>query len=296
VANFTAAATAPRTVSLNTNAAVGTLRFNNTASAYTLAGTGSLAIDTGGAGAGAISVVAGEHAVSVPVTLAQNTTAALTGSAKLTVTSISSAPSVTLAVSGTGTLATPKLRVGSLSLDSVSGAYTGLVDLGRGKAILSNTSESAVRLLVDGWLDTGKGLGSTATGDPRDPYATLGVISNATPFGFAEFSSFDGVAVGASDVLVMYTYDGDTDLNGVVDARDVNALLNGWSNGLTGWRNGDVNYDGVVNGTDYTALLAALANQGAPFAGGTGGAGAIPEPAALGLLTLAVPMLSRRRR
>jgi len=86
---------------------------------------------------------------------------------------------------------------------------------------------------------------------------------------------------------------------------------------LTGWYNGDFNYDGVVNGDDYTLIDNAFNSQnGVSFAGVSAGpadmiaantdqiAGsdvvatpAVPEPATLSLLGMAaVGMLGRRRR
>jgi len=73
------------------------------------------------------------------------------------------------------------------------------------------------------------------------------------------YSTFGGVSVGASDVLVRYTYNGDADLDGKVTGDDYTYWLNGFTHAnpptLTGWANGDFNYDGLVNGDDYTAWL-----------------------------------------
>jgi hypothetical protein len=86
------------------------------------------------------------------------------------------------------------------------------------------------------------------------------------------------------------------------------AYLNNQNSGnaaLTGWANGDFNYDGVVNGSDYTLIDNAFNMQGAqlsteiasPTALIAGGAvSAVPEPASLGLLGIsALGLLARRR-
>jgi hypothetical protein len=109
---------------------------------------------------------------------------------------------------------------------------------------------------------------------------------------------FDGVTVNPADVVVMYTYAGDTNLDGLLDARDFNAVLNGLSNALPGWSNGDIDLDGAVTATDWTRFLAAyqyyLGNP-LPFGAPTDGAGgAIPEPSALIVIGLA-PLLAARR-
>ena len=42
-----------------------------------------------------------------------------------------------------------------------------------------------------------------------------------------------------------YTYYGDANLDGAVDGADYQQIDNGFGGGLTGWSNGDFNYDGV---------------------------------------------------
>ncbi len=76
---------------------------------------------------------------------------------------------------------------------------------------------------------------------------------------------------------------------------------------LTGWYNGDFNYDGEVDACDYTLIDNAFNLQQAPLASSgqtaltaTGtdeiAAAAVPEPAAVGLVGGAVAALSARRR
>src|SRR6202012_6035956 len=119
---------------------------------------------------------------------------------------------------------------------------------------------------------------------------TLGVASGLT--------SFDGIGIAATDVVVKYTYYGDADLNGAVDGSDYHQIDLGFGGHLTGWSNGDFNYDGVVNGTDYALIdntfnqlkanpsfaqpLALEASASSLIA--TPAASAVPEPTTLGLL------------
>ena len=75
---------------------------------------------------------------------------------------------------------------------------------------------------------------------------------------------------------------------------------------MTGWFNGDFNYDGVVNGSDYTLIDNAFNTQGAlitdQLAAPTAqlaqspGTAAVPEPAALATTLLGSIYLLRRRR
>ncbi len=60
-----------------------------------------------------------------------------------------------------------------------------------------------------------------------------------------------------------YTYFGDTNLSGSVDANDYLAIDNGFNQNLTGWNNGDFNYDGKINGDDYSLIDNAFNTQAA---------------------------------
>lgn len=192
-----------------------------------------------------------------------------------------------------------------------SRTYFGFVDLQSNDMVVRSTSPLNqatalinLRDMVRAWLvsDNGlpglRGLGTTAAFYPaQGAFTTLAVYDNSGVGGTATFSTFNGVSVGANDILVKYTYVGDLNLDGVVDAADLSRALQGFNGGGTGWNFGDVNYDGAIDFFDLGRIQAALRGQGSPLgdSGSVGGGAAIPEPAGLGLLALAMPMLRRRR-
>src|SRR5207237_1154983 len=63
-------------------------------------------------------------------------------------------------------------------------------------------------------------------------------------------TTFDSQSVGSTDVLVKYTYYGDSDLNGITNAVDYGNI--DFNQGQPGnWSAGDFDYNGLVNGIDY---------------------------------------------
>jgi hypothetical protein len=71
---------------------------------------------------------------------------------------------------------------------------------------------------------------------------------------------------------------GDTNLDGTVNAQDLNALALSWQQVIGAWSGGDFNADNIVNAADLN-LLALNWQQSTPM-----GAQAVPEPAVLLLL------------
>jgi hypothetical protein len=107
--------------------------------------------------------------------------------------------------------------------------------------------------------------------------------------------TFGGLPVASGDVLVMYTYAGDLNMDGFVDGADYGVIDNYVQfPGTFGYANGDINYDGVIDGADYGVIDNTIQLQGAPFPSGTypafapAAVTAVPEPATLSVFALAM--------
>jgi hypothetical protein len=226
------------------------------------------------------------------------------------------------AISATGgTVDATRIRVGSLAvtggavvsttpaggtneLQSLSIGVGGTLNLNTGGLILHNADSAALsasltaaRAAAASWyangLRNGTGLAVTAS-----EFTTVAVAPNLHSSGLPLFASIGGVSVGNFDVIARYTYIGDTNLDGLLDASDFNAVLSGFTNALTGWENGDVDYSGVVDSADWALFLPAYnfyLASGVPLGDGST-PGQIPEPTSLGILAVAGTMLVRRRR
>ena len=103
----------------------------------------------------------------------------------------------------------------------------------------------------------------------------------------------------------MYTYAGDTNLDGQINGDDYFRVDSGFASAgaLSGYENGDLNYDGRIDADDYFIIDSNYGNQtlgvfpnAAPL-GELAGVSAVPEPASLaGLAVAGAVAFARRRR
>jgi T5SS/PEP-CTERM-associated repeat protein len=182
----------------------------------------------------------------------------------------------------------------------------GAIDLTDGAAIFEYASpgESPLAYLRDRLI--GGRNGGTWNG-PGIHSTTAAALVN-TSLGIAEASalgvtSFAGLPVDDTTVLIKLTLLGDANLDGTVNITDLGALAGHWQ-GPGGWSDGDFNYDGVVSiadlgplATNWQATLRpalrpgladSLMSLGLPTT-------SVPEPA-YGLLMVVGAVVALRRR
>jgi hypothetical protein len=321
------------TVYMDSDVTVGSLTLDTGSATvgYNLTGWGNLKINnTGGTGNAVLNVVSGSHRIgTTTLEFASDTDLTVASGAALVVNSpggvvvvagvtvnntvggtLTILGNISVATGGTFALAnnaspasTPALSAGGVSVTG-----TGKVDLGNTSAILHSTTEAAVQtLLMDGALTSSSATGPNALGElSGSEYLALHGSS----------ATFHGQAVEASDVLVAYTYAGDTTLKGYVDATDfaqIDAAYLLHPNSGNTWLDGDSNHDGQITAADFAAMDAAYAAEGAPpaqlaarlaldtsrfgaaFTADYGTVAPVPEPASLALLGLGAAALLRRR-
>jgi fibronectin-binding autotransporter adhesin len=256
-------------------------------------------------------------------TLVLTTTGALPLGTNLSIGSV--ATSATVMFSNHSGANPGVLSTNNLNFAGTNSAWNGRLDLTNNAMIVHSGSIGTVfNQIAQGynggaWNGTG-GIISSAAASDTTHLTALGVMVNdqgGANSGSPIYNSFEGMPTVDGDVLVKYTYYGDTNLDGVVDGSDYSRidaafLADQTSPGsVTGWANGDFNYDGVINGSDYTLIDNAFNSQGtqisteiatatAQIAGqsvASGPSSAVPEPASLGMMSLfAIGLLGRRRR
>ncbi|MBC8107176.1 MAG: autotransporter-associated beta strand repeat-containing protein, partial [Anaerolineae bacterium] len=279
----------------------GTLRFDTPVtqlSNNTLAGTWSVA---GGAtllfahpGNGAIAAIGPGGAVTLVSPASsfpaiQNTL--LSNAGRLTVSEghhFTTAASGTFNNSGTLTVGSKASSSGSVSLVRFAGDLQNsrIVDVS-GAVIIDRASagdpsaaipaallQQLHRGKLAGWDSANVATGtsafiSAAAAAAASPVhnTALGAISGAeyiAGHGGSASATFEGETISSTEasVLIKYTYNGDTDLNGIVDFDDYSRTDNGFNNNRTGWFNGDFDYNGIVDFDDYSLIDQAFNTQG----------------------------------
>jgi hypothetical protein len=142
---------------------------------------------------------------------------------------------------------------------------------------------------------------------PAIGITTIGVSTGEAVLFLAptETGVFAGQTVTGASTLAVYTYAGDLNFDGLVDAADYGVIDNFVQfPGTDGYSNGDFNYDGIIDAGDYGIIDNTIQQQGAPIPmtgavadSGLSGVTAVPEPASLSVIALgAAAMLGRRRR
>lgn len=203
------------------------------------------------------------------------------------------------------------IDIGSLNIAGGPGAATARLDLADGALVVDYDDASPLseirQFILQGYGGGnwgGNGITSSRAFTSPNPGE-----AGRTSIGYAEASAistsvFVGNPVDSTSVLVRYTYEGDTNLDGVVDIADLGALATSWQSSGA-WHNGDFDYSGFVDITDLGKLASNWQAGISPGAAtldlslamanvGMGGI-AVPEPAA-GILMFTPFLLRRRRR
>ena len=206
------------------------------------------------------AVVAAANTTSgIELNVTTGNTAAAIGSLNLSTGSRVAIDSVVSGTATRGVLIIPTLTFAT----TAANAPAAVLDVGNNDLDLQNTSVSVATALVkagyaNGTFNGSGGITSSTAAANVKRNTAVGVIANTDAttnqqlYGSgATLGLFDGSNPAAGDTLVKYTYFGDDNLDGKVDGSRLHPDRQ-WvpttSGTLTGWANGDFNYDGKVDG------------------------------------------------
>ena len=158
---------------------------------------------------------------------------------------------------------------------------SGTIDLTNNARVIHTGSLGTITAEVARGYNGGAWNGASSSGVITSSIAA-GDTTHSTAVGVATgLAGFEGGTVVTTDVLLKYTYYGDALLTGSVTSADYIQIDNGFNSQggaspLTGWHNGDFNYDGVINGDDYTLIDNSFNTQGSVHFASTSAAGSLP--------------------
>ncbi len=229
--------------------------------------------DTFNINGGAYTFTSDPSLTTSNLTVVANASVIFTGSAA----GINAFNLATLTVGPTGTVtvtaAVDRANRSVLALNALN-MLGGRLDLTSNDLILHNASVQPTYNAIASAYDSGRwdgaGITSTTAAGDTSKLFTLGMSQNVGQNGLVLYStdannpngSFDHQDTVTSDVLVKFTYYGDADLSGKIDGVDYNQIDNGYHQGLSGWNNGDFNYDSFIDGSDYSLIDNAFNTQG----------------------------------
>jgi hypothetical protein len=184
-----------------------------------------------------------------------------------------------------------------LTIAGAHGAWTGTLDLTDNDAIAQSSAANKTAdfnrmydqiksgYAAGAW--TGTGINSSAAAASATLETGLVMIDNAV-FGYPEFG---GQTVNDDSIIVKYSYYGDIDANGELNADDLTIFANNFGK-LTGAAqvDGDIDFDNDVDADDLT-VFANNFGKGVSDALRAGDVHAVPEPRAIGLLIVGMAAL-----
>jgi polyhydroxybutyrate depolymerase len=322
-AKFAGIINEPRTVTLDVPVTLGRLDFDSTNS-YTIGGANPLTLDAT-SGTAKINISRGSHVIGTPVALADNAVINVAPAAgNLSITGALAADGKNITKVGAGSLTVNNVRaseltvhagavnvapngtadgtsvLGVLTIAGSTDAWSAKIDLANNDAIVrssaANKAADFARLhnQVKQGFNNGnwKGLGITSTAAAANTNTDTGltVADNA----LLDHTTFSGQPVTADSILLKYTYYGDIDQNGQVDADDLTVFASnfGRASGATQIE-GDIDFNGAVNADDLT-VFANNFNKGvgSNLAVAAASVQAVPEPRSAILLVTGVAAIA----
>ena len=159
-----------------------------------------------------------------------------------------------------------------VTLNAASGANTINVTTTTAAPVAVNAGNGTDTINVNETVNNGAATIGPSSGDdavnvnPGGAGSATALFAASQRIGLtgAQTTTWNGVSVDATCVLLKDTYAGDANLDGVIDAGDY-GLIDNFSPmpGASNWYNGDFNDDGVIDAADYGYIDNSFQMEGA---------------------------------
>jgi hypothetical protein len=155
-----------------------------------------------------------------------------------------------IAISGVETVAVDAGASGVVNVKSLLVGNQTSLDLAKGTLVISKTAGTTAAEVFS-MLKSGRADGA---------WDGPGLMSSAAA---ARTDGFTGLTLAedANNIVVKYSWNGDVNQDGFVNADDYFAVDSGYITQVGGYANGDLNFDGLVNADDYFLIDSAYIGQ-----------------------------------
>lgn len=301
-----------RVITLDADVTVQRLTFDNATAGYNVSSPGTLTVNASPL-LPALAVLAGNHTISAPVTLLNNTRVEVAAGTSLALTGAVTASNQDLFVSGGGSFTMPATSLNSYTVNSGTLKLTGsnnavvrgatvdagaTLDLTSSALVVDYDEGSSPRDTLKAAAVAGQLVSSTRTGSA---YAIGYLDSAADP----SLVAYGDTPLDSTALVFRATLKGDTDLSLLVDFDDLVTVAQNYGGTDKQWFQGDSDHDGDVDFDDLvplaqnysrSAVNGSLDAFGASFNEDWALAQSLaPEPMSLSVL-FATGMLLKRRR
>jgi hypothetical protein len=169
--------------------------------------------------------------------------------------------------------ATARLSAGGAKVLTITGIGTfgsATLDLADNSMVFEHNGASSAngfRTLLARGFNGGawNGTGIISSAAAAQPNTGIGFADATDLFGTFP-ATFKGQTIDNTSILLSYTLNGDTDLNGTVNLADFNRLAANFGGSAKRWSQGDFDYNGTVNLADFNKLAANFGRSAAASA------------------------------
>jgi len=147
---------------------------------------------------------------------------------------------------------------GILGVKSLTIGYQTSLDLAKGTLIINKTGGTTASQIFY-YLASARNEGS---------WDGKGLVSSAAAARFLtdDFTGLTMAEDGNGNIVVKYSWNGDVNQDGIINADDYFAVDSGFITQVGGYENGDLNYDDMVNADDYFLIDSAYIGQSSALA------------------------------